>query len=747
MSTIFVSFVGAQVMGTLNPLLSCISDADLRPDRIVLLCPPKEGGSESEHNIAMGADRIASFCRDEKGLEAELHHAARPALLDELKMLVAEVNSAGSRLVFNGTGGMNYQVASAACMLYGHDASIVLSAADQITCYDLSTDKLRSLAAPEFLSVQTICRLQGVECNKEEDFQDELTPVIEAVNQIGTAKVKIPKGALQHARIGDSAACDLVWNCGNNRLAFLFNTCTSQFQKSKNKKEKIRELCGWSAAKGSRDQLYDRDVYVLCEFSNWEEQARESSRQKIRALALELTPAANRDLVPIFKRLNGPLRFLSLGKAEELRQFLEDAFTVKQSSSSLKMNEQTEELASGTFAFMMGDDEAATLALLDHCPPGTKQMLMMHTSDAEHRDKAAGIRRAYNLKRERILAGHGDVTGGNVLPELDIRKVDISGSRILELRGARGENGLQVNITPGTKGQSLFLALLAMRCGGKVWSIDKNLQKRIDKPEATALAYGPCDPLSLLHFRYPRVYANLIPEENIPLCKGLLQQMKACLDQGLEWKLSEQDLSAGGYTLRRLSEGPRNDGRDEWTLITPEGNQLDFTEEGGQWFEQLTAYALEQCGVKSVYWGVRIPYSNEVKKDLKKRMKEASPNKDPKIHHRVEMDVLGVWKHLQLAVSCKAWNKFKALKEFKATAMEAQQFAVGINRFAKSLISVLNNVNHQGETLESVPISHGQVRIVSWRELCQPKLLGDLLDLITVEARTSSPALGAKPAQ
>lgn len=488
--TLFLSFVGTQHGGVLQPLEACLAGG--KGIDAICLCATDRTREQAE--------RIQSYCA-EKGYPQVRILPYDPRQPEAEKAIADQLGECAA--FFNIEGGMNFAMSRMVLRLGDKCSHLLATAADHVLCHCLADDRQEALPLPPALPVADILHLQGV------TWETAQLPV-SLCDLCRKWRVKLPANRLENVRIGH-ADFDLVWNAGGNKLCFLANLYRER-KENKAWVADIRELCQWAATRTASGQIYDRQTFVLCPTREAQDHLAEESRHKITAVYVadtELPKLAPEALRRIFQ----PLPALPEGRGSR-------------------------KATSDTLVLMLGTDAAPTLNALESgfASLGIRHVILCHTPDAVMRERAQRLRKAF----------------AELFPDRDLKTLEtgLNGSRLLrQLTVEDGAQNIHVNITPGTKGQAAFLTLWAQRNHAAVWSLDQPFVRRLDG-DAAPLPIAACDPL-LLRLRYPDVRVEGDRCDGA-LHEGLLRHMRACLEVGLGWDL-QKDRTANGISLRRTT--------------------------------------------------------------------------------------------------------------------------------------------------------------------------------------------------
>lgn len=463
-------------------------------------------------------------------------------------------------------------------------------------------------------------------------------------------------------------------------------------------------------------ELYDRRWYVVC-----------SNEKDIQHIKLEsrgkMTPFKPYGL---FKNQNGNLLFgLGPDHIKFTTQNLRRALTllIKKDEDNGLQDVTTIKIASDTLIIALGSDITATVnATIAHRKNNKiKNVIIVATVNDSEIQELADNTKDYFEK----IGLHTQI-----LP------TDINGSNILKsLVKESSATNVNVNITPGSKGQTASLSYWAAKNEALIWSIltrTAQLKCISDKSkDSEEFLVEACDIKDYLKILYP--YADLFrddTEDEKKFMSLLLKQMKACLNENKKWVQVWDEkfkFSAGGITLsfrrsRDDSHYSSNKGSNSGTFILKDENNNIFTYEvdGGDWFESLTSQALREAGCHYAYARTRLPFEGELQKHLESRNSNDI--------FRIDMDAIASWHGVHVMVSCKAQELgSKKAVSLNHVAIEAQDVAASLNRFAIPVVCYL----YKGDTTQFVSEEDNKkktIPVIDWKDLCQSEKLREILE-------------------
>lgn len=786
MNITFASYVGNQTGGIKSCLEACMAAKDdngnnlYSIDKLLLsyTAATKQNAEDLEKEFKEKANfAIELFNKDNN--DEEFENAIKNA----------------EKVMFLSSGGQNFSVAETICEHYKDISYVISSDRKEVAIfnlddnYALKTIPFSKLKTPEEL----IAAHPGITIEMESS-PSQLNNFLKYYN-ITLPAGFIRNSALVNVKI-NGVHCDLVWNDGSNRLVLLTDftrfdvnsketainlkkdllkavekivstsqssnnkelrqellavveetvdskngedilnlqrtftqilknyNCQSNFVKEigkviGNTKKVIRQdltrIASTKEGKGLHE-LYDRRWYVVC-----------SNEKDIQHIKLEsrgkMTPFKPYGL---FKNQNGNLLFgLGPDHIKFTTQNLRRALTllIKKDEDNGLQDVTTIKIASDTLIIALGSDITATVnATIAHRKNNKiKNIIIVATVNDSEIQELADNTKDYFEK----IGLHTQI-----LP------TDINGSNILKsLVKESSATNVNVNITPGSKGQTASLSYWAAKNEALIWSIltrTAQLKCISDKSkDSEEFLVEACDIKDYLKILYP--YADLFrddTEDEKNFMSLLLKQMRACLNENKKWVQVWDEkfkFSAGGITLsfrrsRDDSHYSSNKGSNSGTFILKDENNNIFTYkvDGGDWFESLTSQALREAGCHYAYARTRLPFEGELQKHLESRNSNDI--------FRIDMDAIASWHGVHVMVSCKAQELgSKKAVSLNHVAIEAQDVAASLNRFAIPVVCYL----YKGDTTQFVSEEDNKkkpIPVIDWKDLCQSEKLREILE-------------------
>ena len=673
----FISIVGTQVFGTLNPLLAVLAKG-LPLTQICLLATPQ---------VQAEAERIKAFC-EKRGLACDIHPIvmisnltaddAAPAVAFSLAKSHAE---SGERCIFDLNGGTNALTAAALLHLLPLHPYTIQVGNTAAVLTDTENENSESCDCIENLSIQEILSLQGVAVASA--APDDLSfSIIEFCKR---GKIPLPTKSLQNVVIGD-LRFELVWSGPNNKLYFLYNAFSRNTPSTE--LDMLRNVEHWAQTRQRVGHLFDRTLYAISDNPIVHEHLKKESGGKIEALN-----AAGWKKDPHI-----------------LREVLQQCFGREQRLQPFQPRKRkSQPVPDGTLVTMIGKDPQATfVAIATH---RAQHVLLGYTQ--KNQNTANRVKQLLESK------------GGS---EVRLFVCDPTGADIpASLAAPEHPETVAVHITPGTKGQGAFLACWAARQHCQVWAFNmpKATSERLDAA-AQPVPIVAADSLTVL-----RAHGNGVhcADEDEPAARKeyaghsdalldfLRQAMNTGFDltrmiaRGMKGKFSPQAFTVNQLTLA-------NPSRKKWELRDNNGTLCQFCEKGGEWLEHLVSRAFEQAGATDVHTRVRIDWSTETMDYLRTRY---SDKEDFFVR---DMDVLGSYGSRNFLVSCKARTDYRTLEK---DAREAAHMAPLIGRFTLPFLCHLGC--QKSYLFEGSEGSRKMlVQVIGWRDLCHPEKLQHYLE-------------------
>lgn len=696
---VLTSYVGKQIFGVFNTILAVCANPHWRSlvDSIVLYSTKDNQGTGGVSKGTLEeSEKIKSYCEQ---------HGYPPVKIVEFDRtenfaaeFVKEATSDGKKVLFNIEGGMNYCVTQYMSELVKSslDHSVIISDGSVYRTVPLKQSfencdwDTETLKIPE-LSVEDIFAIQNVTYEKKEE-KTEFGKFVESHLE----KRNLPKSLIYNVTL-NHLTFDLVWNCGGNHLAFLVSPFGKKgtSQDSDKKLERLRSYLKWAAGKNNQKQIYDFHFYVVCEAGNHIDTTKIQGRGK--AIPLESYGYVEKD-----KFYGGGERRLDFSK--KLSFELSLLLSRKNVPEFGKLSKSEEistkvEVVDNTFITSFGKDPSSTIAaLLSHleCHTYLKTVLLLCTPDLiKQCNKFITILKSYPSQFLKHI-------------NFKIVKTDVKGRSIPYILSAKRDiKNVEVNATPGTKGQAAFLTLFAQNNDFPVWTLNQKEVLCCNQDFEKFKNEPKINPKLLLSLDRYKVTSNTISKDiaKTKLLKSILKNM------------SESDSvkcrNNFGSFLKESKITAKLDGS---SYFVTSDNGIYKKEEMGALFEDLVNVAFSN--LKGVAGD-----SNVTVKD------PTVHNSNQKKYHLEEIDYLFSYKHMFVAVSCKAYFNKDAHHlhtRLASVVKESVSFAKGICRFCLPVMCFINKFDVPDIFIDKS--SNEPVGIIDCWDLCDPDRLQDILE-------------------
>lgn len=696
---VLTSYVGKQIFGVFNTILAVCANPHWRSlvDSIVLYSTKDSQGSRGVSKGTLEeSEKIKSYCEQ---------HGYPPVKIVEFDRtenlateFVKDATSDGKKVLFNIEGGMNYCVAQYMSELVKSslEHSVIISDGSVYRTVPLKQSfencdwDTETLKIPE-LSVEDIFAIQNVTYEKKEE-KTEFGKFVESHLE----KRNLPKSLIYNVTL-NHLTFDLVWNCGGNHLAFLVSPFGKKgtSQDSDKKLERLRSYLKWAAGKNNQKQIYDFHFYVVCEAGNHIDTTKIQGRGK--AIPLESYGFVEKD-----KFYGGGERRLDFSK--KLSFELSLLLSRKNVPEFGKLSKSEEistkvEVVDNTFITSFGKDPSSTIAaLLSHleCHTYLKTVLLLCTPDLiKQCNKFITILKSYPSQFLKHI-------------NFKIVKTDVKGRSIPYILSAKRDiKNVEVNATPGTKGQAAFLTLFAQNNDFPVWTLNQKEALCCNQDFEKFKNEPKINPKLLLSLDRYKVTSNTISKDiaKTKLLKSILKNMSE----------SDSDKCRNNFGSF-LKESKITATLDGTSYFVTNDNGIYKKVKIGAFFEDL----------------VNVAFSNlkGVAGDSNVKVKDPTVhNSNQKNSHIEEIDYLFSYKHMFVAVSCKAYFQQDAHHLHKCLASvvkESVSFAKGICRFCLPVMCFINKFDVPDIFIDKS--SNEPVGIIDCWDLCAPDRLQDILE-------------------
>ena len=696
---VLTSYVGKQIFGVFNTILAVCANPHWRSlvDSIVLYSTKDSQGSRGVSKGTLEeSEKIKSYCEQ---------HGYPPVKIVEFDRtenlateFVKDATSDGKKVLFNIEGGMNYCVTQYMSELVKSslDHSVIISDGSVYRTVPLNQSfencdwDTETLKIPE-LSVEDIFAIQNVTYEKKEE-KTEFGKFVESHLE----KRNLPKSLIYNVTL-NHLTFDLVWNCGGNHLAFLVSPFGKKgtSQDSDKKLERLRSYLKWAAGKNNQKQIYDFHFYVVCEAGNHIDTTKIQGRGK--AIPLESYGYVEKD-----KFYGGGERRLDFSK--KLSFELSLLLSRKNVPEFGKLSKSEEistkvEVVDNTFITSFGKDPSSTIAaLLSHleCHTYLKTVLLLCTPDLiKQCNKFITILKSYPSQFLKHI-------------NFKIVKTDVKGRSIPYILSAKRDiKNVEVNATPGTKGQAAFLTLFAQNNDFPVWTLNQKEVLCCNQDFEKFKNEPKINPKLLLSLDRYKVTSNTISKDiaKTKLLKSILKNMSE----------SDSDKCRNNFGSF-LKESKITATLDGTSYFVTNDNGIYKKVKIGAFFEDLVNVAFSN--LKGVAGD-----SNVTVKD------PTVHNSNQKKYHLEEIDYLFSYKHMVVSVSCKAYFNKDAHHlhtRLASVVKESVSFAKGICRFCLPVMCFINKFDVPDIFIDKS--SNEPVGIIDCWDLCDPDRLQDILE-------------------
>lgn len=606
----FVSLVGTQMFAVLNPFLAAKTPLNLT--EITLLATPYAMLTAEKilDNLQSYADYV------------DIVPISRTLLKDDMAGLPAQeifhniLKENAGDIAFNLAGGMNFMVAACALedirtrcwLLYPEHHYVYASKVND----DYSTE-VRKFDLPASMDVLNIQKVPySIPDSSDPAIMREYR-ILEKLCRKG--KLLPLPAAFDPIRIHD-ICFHLFWNTGNHMTFFkAYFTSAQDGRTSKDFTEDIRKLISLALSRDGFGDLYDRRIGLLTDNPIIAERVESESGGKIEVF---LNDGRHPDS---YKKL-----------FENLHGFFKGKLSPSGSPVTISETTDFEIITDTALVVVVGQDISNTLTAIFTHKPG--HALLLYTP--QDRQVAAHIQAIRHYKK------HLPVSKISCYP------VDITGIDILNIHRPT-ESKLEVNISPGTKGQAAFLALWASRYDAVVCSNDTDgVQKFIQDPSKTGCKQqAPTPPACLLYSGYRLQSSGLnireLGREKNSDYQSILKFIQTLL-------VRQQSLNNFPNRLIIIKPNTKLEIREnEQRRLIFHGTKINWSTAKGKWFEELIGVVISDCGAQDVQIRMRTDYLEKTREHI---IKHHQLQKDDDIF-MTDLDVVARFDSDYYVISCK----------------------------------------------------------------------------------------------
>jgi hypothetical protein len=677
---IFISLMGTQALAVLNPLLALVEQGQ-KPDKVYIL-PTKltrdradilkhylvqEIFSEQDIRIVPVSNTLES---------SEYGPAAQHAVCDIL-------SEDSKDITFNIAGGMNFQIAACVQSLSPRRCLFVYPEFDKVSAIIVEHEEIVSSDSLPLPKPVDVFALQGIRVEKLETKSSDHRFLEKFLQQ---NRISLPGDALKNVAVrndqsGRRVDFDLVWNSGNH-LHFLKSFKAKNEAKTKEDHLKdIRAIITVATNRELFSELYDRKIGVLTDHTLFDERIQKEGGNKVRSFFLNHSSFTG---------------FLTL----ELNRFMNPVQVPEKNMSDIEIDSfDTGKNKPGNDVLILSlgtDIDPSLIALWSHQP---KHACFVYTAG---NDVVEDFKT--NMK-----------THKKILPveTVSFYPVSVSGAEILDIE-IPGEHTALVNITPGTKGHTTFLALWAVKNGGRIFSLNNAAKTFQQIPEGDSGVQRKPGILDYLKIKGFRVQNHGGAKKGLKKHWGQYERILEFLRMMDRERVPVSNFYQKPVILKKSgAKSVCNFKKEKVTISQPGKSNMTFSVRQNEWFESLTAYVVLQCGAKDVRIRFRSAWSEPVEEHLIKKYKNGKDYTPPFMS---DVDVIATLDNTYYVISCKATKEHNA-DEFTA---EANAFASLFGRFAVPMLCYLK---YDGQPYNS---SNG-VYIFGYKTLCDTQQMKALL--------------------
>lgn len=637
--SVFVSIVGNQIMAVLNPLLA-LQENRTPLEKIFLL---HTVSTDPERNTSLrNAEKIKTFL---KSHQVELKKVSQTLIQDEngnppAPKVIEDIIDKNDRILFNIAGGLNFQIAACMQVINTEKTSFLYPESGGIHMFNLNgavaKDKLIRLSKSE--DVLKLLYLQEIPYKKLLDWGTRF-PFHKLFKPcFGSDEQTICGTSLNGIQVGD-VVFDRVYNNGNE---FIFLKATTN-----ETVDDIRNIINLANNRSDFGDLLHHKIVVVTGVPDLIERLKEESLGRVIVLNPEKDPCNT--LKSIFR----PCTYQH-----------EDAVQVEYTETGEKVT------SNASLYLALGTDLMPSLiALWSHAP---KKVTFLYTPG------------------NKIIESHKKniLDSADCLPcqEVGFLPTSITGTEILQSVPS-ADNPIEVNITPGTKGQSAMLSYFAKLNKGSVWSLYSTDLMRIDSSQRKKIVGPDINPFLRLN-GVNAMCQDYKPNHNWHY-QGIMKFLRLLLEQQRMGEFPREEIKLSDGTKFEITNRSKYNNTPLQGMIISGHEKCVVQLRNDAWFEYLIAFVMKSAGADEVKLNVTIPWSDTTQSILQKRLdgKFTKNGKRPQeISHRTEIDVVARFGSKFFLVSCKSGQ----VQKKKATA-ELKGVTPIFGRFAYPLLASLRH--------------------------------------------------------
>lgn len=543
-------------------------------------------------------------------------------------------------LMFNISGGLAFQIGVCARVINSPRCTVIYPEAEDIHVFkinDRGVTEHDTLPSPEPVDV---LELQGIDCKTLMIYDNN--PLLDLF--VSRYNIRIPNG-VGNIKI-DDVVFDRLWNL-RNRLKFLKVIHNPDLNTTSDETliEEARKVVLLATTKEGFKDLYYRDIAVLTNHRAVSEIIRTESRNKVIALDMK-----NDNKLLFNKNLQDLFGISSTANMDYVGSVSYDIQNAEVSNKGKIL-----------YTPIGSDISTSVIALWSHRPecicflytPNDYKIITIRDSILRYKDL---------LPSKRII----------------FRPVTIVGDDIFDMKKEDGYDRIEVNITPGTKGHTFFLALWTKNNGAHIYSIETKQQMLVNFNTGTRELLEAPTPLTFLRLSGRNVKQegqNIAALKNKkPLCEAILEFMRMMLSEGKD---------IGDFPSRELIlKGAR------FTPVEDECAQISFSNEnkitwslkGDQWFKELIGYVITDCNADDVHVMLQTGWSEAARESL-----SCSQDNEGGENCKNDIDVVARFDAGYYMISCKTTG----LQKEDEAVSEANSSAGLFGRFCVPLVAFL----------------------------------------------------------
>jgi len=560
----FVSLVGMQTMALLNPLMA-VSRQFKAPDSIHLLCTKKAKVQENAKRIAdlLGSDK----CFEHSNLQK--HNCSSTLLPDKAgdlapSQILPTILKDDDLILFNLAGGLKFQMVDTLLgVLERPNIMLLYPETDCIHAFQIRNGVQRAPVKCPLPGPMDVLALQGIDYEAVDNGNDFL----EVAFKRG---IQPPKGSKRNIKIG-GILFDLMWNEGN----------TLKFVKIVEKSADARELLGLAGGRNEFGELYHRDIHVLTPNDAVKNRIEAEGRGKA---------SSHQCNIHSWSALPSAL----------LQAIVPPANNVSVTATSQQFRTPHDSKSDTALVTVLNTDIMSTqMVLWSHQP---KSVYVLYTPQDQD-----------VVKVKNALIEHLDLLP---VENLHFLPISFTGHDILNIN-MPNETHVAVNVTPGNKSQSAFLAQWARQHKVPIFSINAAQQTVSQIPSGKTFPVQAADPLTLLKLHGYEMYDSGYGKNSLlkdrPLFEKLIQFIQIIsADKEVFKQFPEGDIDFNGAVLKRYSEH-----RQEMFLPNDKRVvKLDMS--ANKWFERLVGFMMLECGADDAQVHMRTKWRDETVSTMKK---------------------------------------------------------------------------------------------------------------------------------